>query len=225
MPAALDPVHVTVIAKQPLPGLVKTRLCPPCTPAEASATAAAALADTLDGIDRLAALTTSEIARVLLFEGDATDWERPGWRVVPQRGDGLGDRLANGFEDLGRGLIVGMETPHVVGSLGAALEAIDAGRDAIGLATDGGYWVIGLGAVDRRVFDGVPMSRSHTGLTQLRQLHSLGRSVTLLPAARDLDTFDDLVDAARRPNSSPNLRAVAGRTIAEVWRRALAGTE
>jgi uncharacterized protein len=216
-------VHVSVIAKQPRPGLVKTRLCPPCTPVEASAVAAAALADTLDGIDRLAALTPKTIDRVLLFEGDPTDWERPGWRVVPQRGQGLGDRLANGFDDLGCGLIIGMETPHVVPSLGLALEAIGKGRDAIGLATDGGYWVIALGAVDRGAFDGVPMSRSHTGLTQLRRLHSLGRSVTLLPAARDLDTFDDLVDAANRSNGSPQLRAVANETIASVRKREVRG--
>ncbi len=116
-----------------------------------------------------------------------------------------------------------METPHVVPSLGLALEAIGKGRDAIGLATDGGYWVIALGAVDRGAFDGVPMSRSHTGLTQLRRLHSLGRSVTLLPAARDLDTFDDLVDAANRSNGSPQLRAVANETIASVRRREVAG--
>ena len=217
------PVHVSVIAKQPRPGLVKTRLCPPCTPVEASAVAAAALVDTLDAIDRLVEVASATIDRVLLFEGDSVEWERPGWRVVPQRGQGLGDRLANGFEDLGPGLIVGMETPHAIAALDVALEAIDKGRDAVGLATDGGYWVIGLCAVDRAVFDGVPMSRSHTGLSQLRRLHSLGRSVTLLRAARDLDTFDDLVDAAHRSNGSPQLRAIARETIASVRAREVGG--
>jgi glycosyltransferase A (GT-A) superfamily protein (DUF2064 family) len=208
-------VHLTVIAKQPRAGFVKTRLCPPCTPGEASAVAAAALADTLDAIDRLAAGPTGRtgpptaIERVLLFDGDATEWVRPGWRVVPQRGDGLGDRLANGFDDLGPGVIVGMETPHVVASLGGALEAIRSGRDAIGLATDGGYWAIALGAIDRRVFEGVPMSTSSTGLAQLSRLHSLGRTVARLPAARDLDTFDDLLDAAARATGAPMLRATA----------------
>ena len=38
-----------VMAKAPVPGRVKTRLCPPCTPDEAAAIAAAAIADTLDG--------------------------------------------------------------------------------------------------------------------------------------------------------------------------------
>src|SRR5262249_3936520 len=42
--------HVLVMAKAPVPGRVKTRLCPPCTPTEAAALAEAALADTLDAV-------------------------------------------------------------------------------------------------------------------------------------------------------------------------------
>jgi glycosyltransferase A (GT-A) superfamily protein (DUF2064 family) len=219
----IDVVHLTVIAKQPRPGFVKTRLCPPCTPVEASTIAAAALTDTLDAIDGMVAVLSTAVERVLLFDGDPAEWERPGWLVVPQRGDGLADRLANGFDDLGRGVIVGMETPHVVASLGAALEAVRVGRDAIGLATDGGYWAIALGTVDRRVFDAVPMSTSSTGVAQLSRLHALGRSVARLPSARDLDTFDDLVDAAVRADGAPTLRTAAREVIEAVRTRASGG--
>ena len=41
-----------VIAKQPLPGRVKTRLSPELTPAQAADVAAAALRDTLDAVAR-----------------------------------------------------------------------------------------------------------------------------------------------------------------------------
>ncbi len=41
-------VTVAVLAKAPVPGRVKTRLCPPCSPAQAAQLAAAALEDTLD---------------------------------------------------------------------------------------------------------------------------------------------------------------------------------
>lgn len=218
-------MHVTVIAKEPRPGFVKTRLCPPCTPDEAANLAAAALQDTLDAVDRLTVAsdeTSDQIERVLLFDGDASAWARPGWQVIAQRGDGLAARLANAFDDLGPGVIVGMETPHAVSWLDACLDAIRSGRDAIGLANDGGYWAIALGAVDRRVFDGVPMSASHTGLAQLRALYAHGRGVHRLPLARDLDTYDDVVDAARRGASAPCLHATALGVIESI--RARIGT-
>jgi glycosyltransferase A (GT-A) superfamily protein (DUF2064 family) len=94
-----------------------------------------------------------------------------------------------------------METPQSAGRVGDALAAVSCDLDALAMATDGGYWMIGLGAtsagVASSVFDGVPMSRSHTGLFQLQRLHSLGRPVRLLEGARDLDTFDDLVAIVR----------------------------
>ena len=43
-------MQICVIAKEPRPGFVKTRLTPPCTPTEAAAIAEAALADTLDAV-------------------------------------------------------------------------------------------------------------------------------------------------------------------------------
>jgi glycosyltransferase A (GT-A) superfamily protein (DUF2064 family) len=39
--------HVLVMAKEPVPGRAKTRLCPPLTPTEAASVAEAALAGTL----------------------------------------------------------------------------------------------------------------------------------------------------------------------------------
>ena len=62
-----------MIAKEPLPGRAKTRLTPPCTPAEAAALARAALLDTLDVVAR-----TPAARRVLVFDGDARDWRRDG---------------------------------------------------------------------------------------------------------------------------------------------------
>ena len=91
-------MHLTVIAKEPRPGFVKTRLCPPCSPRQAADIAAAALLETLDAVDRVVESTTrtcpgAALEPVLLFDGDAAAWARPGHRVVAQRGDGLAARL------------------------------------------------------------------------------------------------------------------------------------
>ena len=79
-----------VIAKQPVPGQVKTRLCPPCTPEQAAAVARAALLDTLDAVSR-----TPAASRTLVISGRHTP--PAGWRVVAQRGVGLAERLAHAF--------------------------------------------------------------------------------------------------------------------------------
>lgn len=210
-------MHITVIAKAPVPGQVKTRLSPPCTPEQAAQVAAAALADTLTVVEEVARVTGAR--PVLLLDGDPQDWTSAGFDVVAQRGGGLEERLCNGFLDLGPGVIIGMETPHMAAALNDAVAAAHRGVDTIGLATDGGYWMIGLCAASvtlaHELFDRIPMGGTHTGLAQLRRMHASGRRVRLLPAARDLDTFDDLraVAESGRPG---RLATVAARVVADV---------
>jgi len=81
-------MHVTVIAKSPVPGRVKTRLCPPCTIQQAADVAAAALADTLDAIDE--AVATMPVRRVLLLDGAPPAWVPKGYEIVEQSEGGLG---------------------------------------------------------------------------------------------------------------------------------------
>lgn len=210
-------MHVTVIAKAPVPGQVKTRLSPPCTPEQAAEVAAAALADTLAAVDDVALAAVAR--RVLLLDGDRQSWMSTAFEVVAQRGTGLEQRLCNGFVDLGPGVIIGMETPHVAAALTSAVAAARRGVDSIGLATDGGYWMIGLcaasAAIANELFDGIPMSSTHTGLAQLRRLQAHGRQVQLLPMARDLDTFDDL-RAVAESGRTGSLAAVAARVVAGI---------
>lgn len=210
-------MHVTVIAKAPVPGQVKTRLSPPCTPEQAAEVAAAALADTLAAVAEVARITGAR--RVLLLDGDRQAWMPTAFDVVAQRGAGLEQRLCNGFLDLGPGVIVGMETPHVAAALAAAVVAARRGVDSIGLATDGGYWMIGLCAasvaIAHELFDGIPMSSTHTGLAQLRRLQTHGRQVRLLPMARDLDTFDDL-QAVAESGRNGSLATVAAQVLADI---------
>jgi uncharacterized protein len=85
-------VDLIVLAKEPVPGRVKTRLCPPCSPAEAASLAAAALADTL------AAATASGADRVVLaLDGRVGPWCPPGVHVVTQGTGGLDRRLATAW--------------------------------------------------------------------------------------------------------------------------------
>jgi hypothetical protein len=213
-------MHLTIIAKTPEPGRVKTRLCPPCTPEQAAELAAAALADTVSAVDAVVAdgRWSGRVRRVVLLDGQRGEWIPDRYDVVAQRGAGLAERLANGFDELGAGVVVGMDTPAAGRWLGDAVTAVAAGCDVIGLASDGGYWVIGLASIDRRVFEGIPMSESHTGVAQLRRLHALGRPVRMLPMTRDLDDVDDLM-AHARSDGPGRLAAVARATVDRLDRR------
>lgn len=189
-----------VIAKAPAPGRSKTRLCPPCTPAQAASLAEAALRDTLGAV-----LATPAARRVLVLEGSPGDWLPEGVEVLPQRGGGLEERLAAAFDDCGGpGFLVGMDTPQVtVEMLRDGLAAVDRGEAAYGPARDGGYWGIGLPHPDRRAFAGVPMSTATTGAVQRERLAALGLPIRDLPPLRDVDTFADaLAVAAEAPRSA-----------------------
>ncbi len=178
---------LAVIAKAPVPGRVKTRLVPPCTPEQAAALAEAALRDTLDAVR-----ATPARRRVLILDGTPGPWLGAGIDVVPQRGDGLDQRLAAAFEDVGGPtFLVGMDTPQVTPALLAAgLSALGHAPASLGPATDGGFWGIGFARPDAQALLGVPMSVGHTGAAQLERLLALGLAPALLPELLDVDDID-----------------------------------
>jgi uncharacterized protein len=194
-------VTVIVLAKSPVPGRVKTRMCPPCEPEEAARLAEAALVDTLTAV-----AGTRCDRRVLVLDGAPGPWLPSRFEVIPQRGDGLDERLAHAFTDVGDGgLLIGMDTPQVTPArLTASLRALDApGVDAVlGRAVDGGWWALGLRAPDPAVFLGVPMSTPNTGAEQQIRLRALGLRTGALPIMRDVDDIDDAVDVARTAPAS-----------------------
>ncbi|MEU6665701.1 DUF2064 domain-containing protein [Streptomyces sp. NPDC046727] len=181
-----------VIAKEPLPGRVKTRLTPPFTPAEAASLAEAALADTLRAV-----AATPATRRVLVLDGTPGPWLPPGFDVVPQCAGGLDLRLADAFARCdGPALLIGMDTPQVTPEL---LTADFAGYDAcFGPAEDGGFWALGLAEPDPALLRGVPMSTPDTGAVQRRRLVAAGLRVRDLPRLRDVDTAADAAAVAAR---------------------------
>lgn len=191
MPAAL-----VVIAKAPVAGQSKTRLCPPLDPQQAATLAEAALADTLQAV----AWTPGAARRVLVLDGDPGPWLPDGFDVIAQRGTDFAERLANAVHDVGEPLLmVGMDTPQLTrAQLAGALERLDepAVDAVLGPTSDGGYWAIGLSAPDPSVFDDVPMSTAQTGAAQRARLDALGLRTARLETLRDVDTFEDALAVA-----------------------------
>ncbi|TFD29429.1 TIGR04282 family arsenosugar biosynthesis glycosyltransferase [Cryobacterium cryoconiti] len=180
---------IVVIAKECLPGRVKTRLHPPLSLEQAAELAAASLDDTLGA---LASLPASR--RILAFDGVIPPRAAAGYEILPQAEGTLDLRLAAVFDACeGPTVLVGMDTPQLTKSL---LEPVftDWTDDVdawFGFANDGGFWTLGLNDPTGDLLRGVPMSRSDTGARQLKRLTDAGLRVSLLPTLTDVDTIDD----------------------------------
>ncbi len=214
MPIGNGGIALLVIAKAPLPGYAKTRLCPPCTSQQAAALAQAALLDTLAVVSR-----TPAVRRVLVFDdaglgAAAQRWCPDGFELIAQRGLGLDERLAAAFEDVATpALLVGMDTPQL--TVEVLLDGITAlsrpGVDAVlGPALDGGYWSVGLQRPSRKVFAGVPMSEPFTCSAQRQRLRQLGLTLHEQPQLLDVDTIDDAHAVARQAPGTLFAAALAG---------------
>ena len=206
-------VNLIVVAKEPRPGRVKTRLCPPCTFEEAAGLAKASLEDTLGAVS-----ATSGARHFLAIHGTTKGLVVPPSVVVlPQRRSGLAERLASAFEDVGApALLIGMDTPQI--TPGALLDALalfcSTDGAVLGPARDGGYWAIGLKETSDAVFHGIPMSTERTYSVQRERLLELGWSVAALPPLTDVDDIAsafEVADAAPETSFAQHLAAVAAR--------------
>jgi glycosyltransferase A (GT-A) superfamily protein (DUF2064 family) len=188
-------MRIVVMAKAPVAGRVKTRLSPPLTMQQAAELAEAALVDTLE-----AALACGADGVVLALDGQPGPWLPPGVEVIAQRGDELDERLAGAWADVAAPAIqIGMDTPQVTPELlAAAGQRLERSRSGavLGLATDGGWWALGLREVRPDAVLGVPTSRLDTGHRQLVRLTALGLAPDLLPVLRDVDEIDDAIAVA-----------------------------
>jgi glycosyltransferase A (GT-A) superfamily protein (DUF2064 family) len=198
-----------VLAKAPVPGEVKTRLCPPITTVQAARIAAAAFQDTLDAV-----LAVPDVVPVVALTGDlaravdsaALSVRLRGTTVLPQRGTTLGQRIAAAYADTAAVvghrpvLQIGMDTPQVDAQLlSHCLERLEGdGVDAgLGMATDGGWWVLGVRRPElAELIADVPTSRADTGARTMAALQAASCHVVGLPELSDVDTWDDAVTVA-----------------------------
>jgi uncharacterized protein len=213
-------VCVLIVAKAPVPGLAKTRLCPPATARQAADIAAASLLDTITTVLRTPATVPVVALTGELEDASRADELRTVLRrvdVIPQRGNGFSERLAHAHLDTADrhpGLPVfqiGMDTPQLTPAL--VVEAMTALRDAdavLGPAHDGGWWALGLrDPWHADALRDVPMSRCDTGVLTSEALTGRALAVTALPFLSDVDEMDDARSVAHLVPDSRFARAVA----------------
>jgi rSAM/selenodomain-associated transferase 1 len=193
-----------VFAKEPRPGAVKTRLCPPLTAEQAAALYACMLADVLEASAADAA-SLELVPFLVVAPADACERlaaDATGWRVLPQHGPDLGARMERAAADaaaLGCAplLLRGSDSPALeTAVLRAALAAVAEVELALSPDPDGGYSLAALRSAVPGLFSH-PMSTARALEDTLARARALGLRSRLLPPAFDLDVAADFARLAQ----------------------------
>jgi uncharacterized protein len=207
----MNRVPLIIFAKAPGPGRVKTRLCPPLRPEEASAVHEASLRDVV----RTARQAHDDVRLRYDDAPGSADYFAAAFPDLAHetQGDGdLGRRLEAAFDDAftngAAAAIMGSDSPTLpVAVLKAGVQALREHDVVLGPTPDGGYYFIGVRdrawPRARRMLDDIPWSTDRVFSETLARLADAVPDVRILPPWYDIDRIEDLRLAAAhaRPGS------------------------
>jgi rSAM/selenodomain-associated transferase 1 len=189
---------LAVMTKAPQAGRVKTRLTPPLSPEEAAALntcflrdTAAAIAQTADGKRAQGIAVYTPVGAEAAYTGILPD----NFQLVPQRGVALGQRLAAATDDL---IQLGFDSLCLIDSdsptvpetaFTQAVDFLARAEDSVvlGPSDDGGYYLIGLKKLHRRLFDEIDWSTNRVLEQTIEAASEIEVPVQLLPTWYDVD--------------------------------------
>jgi hypothetical protein len=186
------------MTKAPRAGKVKTRLSPPLTPEEAAALNVCFLRDTSAAIAVASREGIAQGVGVYTPAGMEYAWADilpSDFFLVLQRGDAFGERLTLATEDL---LDLGFESACLIDSdsptvpvqayaEAARVLAEPGDRIVFGPSDDGGYYLIGMKQLHRRLFEDIDWSTERVADQTLERAAEAGVEVHLLPTCFDVD--------------------------------------
>jgi len=196
------------MAKEPAPGKVKTRLQPRLSPGESASLYTCFLQDRLEEMRDLPGTDVAVAYAPPIAVETFTSLVPDSFRLFPQRGDTLTERLAavtaSAFADRYRFVaVMDSDSPdlpkeRVLQSFTLLAEGADV---VFGPCRDGGYYLVGLREARGGIFEDIPWSTSRVLQESLARAASLGLTAALLEPWQDVDTFEDLQDLVRRRTS------------------------
>lgn len=202
-----------IVAKKPEPGLTKTRLCPPFTPETAAEFYGCLMRDTLALAGRLPGVDLTLAYTPASARDYFQKWVPDGFRLTPQQGAHLGERLANALVHHLQGgyrrvVIMNSDGPTLpLTHLKEAFTELDRADVTLGMGHDGGYYLIGLKQMVPELFENIAWSTEKVISQTLKICRRLKLSVHSLPEWYDVDVEGDLQrlrqDLAQNPASAP----------------------
>ena len=131
---------------------------------------------------------------------ESNTWTRATKKI--QRGNDLGEKMLNAFSDgFSEGykniVLIGSDLPDMSASiLNQAFNQLKNKSVVFGPAEDGGYYLVGLSALESNIFENKPWSKSHLLSTTLQELKDQRVEFSLLDTLNDIDTYEDLVSSS-----------------------------
>lgn len=221
---------VVIVAKEPVPACVKTRLCTHLTSAEAAKLYTLFIQDMVEemsGLGRPSRTATigSTVALAYTPEGSESAFKAilpVDVPLFPQQGDDLGERLSGIFRRL---FAIGFDQVHIINSdspdmpralVSRSIQLLgDPATDLVlGPCPDGGYYLIGLKRHYAQLFRRIPWSTENVLNITLQCARTLGLSFALLQPWYDVDHFDDLLRfLERHRNRTDDSQEAGWRTL------------
>jgi len=229
---AKDVCALAVMTKAPRAGKVKTRLVPPLSAEEAAQLNICFLRDTASAIAKACGTTARGIGVYTPIGAEAAynDVLPREFDLIPQRGDGFGERLAFAAADLfqcgfGSVCLIDSDSPTVSADVYAnAVELLSKPGDRVvlGPSDDGGYYLIGLERNHRRLFERIDWSTERVLEQTKQRARELNLEVELLPTGYDVDDAttlrrlcDELLSGKTTNDIAPNSRKFLATLIAQ----------
>ncbi|MBC7776555.1 MAG: TIGR04282 family arsenosugar biosynthesis glycosyltransferase [Phycisphaerae bacterium] len=131
------------------------------------------------------------------FITENDEWLRSDFQKKIQHTGDLGERMDEAFKmAFGAGAekvaIIGSDCPDLTGELlQQAFDLLDSTDFVVGPASDGGYYLIGMKALEPSVFQGIQWSTETVREKTLEKIRVTGKSCALLPMLLDVDTEED----------------------------------
>ena len=183
-----------IYAKQPLPGKVKTRLCPPLTPNEAAELYRCSLMETVTR------MKGGNFELAICYAGERQWFAKtfPGVKLMTQRGADLGARMSDSFNRFlqhgyNQAVLIGSDAPDLPLKLvGQAFDTLQQTEVVLAPADDGGYVLIGESMHHPELFTTIQWSTDKVLPETLRRITCLGIKAERLPGWDDLDDLEAL---------------------------------
>lgn len=192
--------RLIIFTRYPEPGRTKTRLIP-ALGAEGAAALHRRLTEQALATARRLAAQHAVALEVRYTGGDAAamrQWLGTGLYLCEQGEGDLGSRMREAFhtafeEGCERVVIIGADCPGLTSDvLSSAFAALHRHDLALGPASDGGYYLIGLRRTVPQLFDGIAWGADSVLWRTLQIARGLGLQFVLLEQLDDIDRPEDL---------------------------------